>query len=148
MQIYVNQQLAQHTFIHAPTIKTTTFTVADVPVRIETFDYGTPMGWGDHANVVRKGGDIRRRVFVDGNLIPRFSEQIRERKRPAWLPKKISITAWNQLMQPSKKNEEAFLRQWKAYAEEIEVNPRIAETKEFTQWAIDNSDLILEGKLV
>ena len=96
MQIFVNQKLARHTFTNAPTIKTTTFSVADVPVQIETFDYGTPMGWGDHANVVRTGGDIRRRVFVDGNLIPMFREQIRERKRPAWLPKKISITAWNQ----------------------------------------------------
>ena len=99
MQLFVDQQLAKHTFTNAPTIKTIKFTVADVPVRIETFDYGTPMGWGNDTNVVRKGGDLRHRVFVDGNLVPMFSERIVGRKRPAWLPKKITIYKWNQILE-------------------------------------------------
>jgi hypothetical protein len=100
MQLFVDQKLARHTFANAPTIDTIVFHagVPCVPVRIETFDYGTPMGWGNHPNVASTGGDIRRRVFVDGSLIPMFKEKILDRKRPAWLPKKIKIAAWNQLV--------------------------------------------------
>ena len=94
MQIFVDRDLAQETFANAPTLKRITFNMTDVPIRIETFDYGTPMGWGDYGD-----GDIRRRVFVDGNLVPMFSEIIVKRKRPTWLPKKITIDKWNQTLE-------------------------------------------------
>lgn len=47
-------------------------------------------------------------------------------------------------MQPLSKNKEAFRRQCEAYTEELKVNPRIAETKEFIDWAIANKDILWE----
>ena len=40
MQIFVDRDLAQETFANAPTLKRITFNMTDVPIRIETFDYG------------------------------------------------------------------------------------------------------------
>lgn len=89
MQVMINMAKADNVIATAPAINTTdcVFKHKSPPtVRVELFDYGTPMGWGY---------DVRARVFMNGVALPFGSEHIFERKRPLWLPIGITINDWN-----------------------------------------------------
>ena len=86
MQFFINMTKAKEAINTAPIINATDCYLKNHEVRVELFDYGTPMGWGY---------DVRTRVFLDGVALPFGSEQIHQRKRPDWLPVAITISEWN-----------------------------------------------------
>ena len=73
----------------APVINATDSYFKTYEIRVEFFDYGTPMGWGYH---------VRTRVLLNGETLPFGAEQINPRKRPAWLPATITIRDWNRIV--------------------------------------------------
>jgi hypothetical protein len=88
MQFFVNINKANQVYHTAPTIETVRYQVGKYAVRLESFDYGLPMGWAS------AGNDIRARTFIDDALLPPFEALIWERRRPGWLPKDITLNAW------------------------------------------------------
>ena len=92
MQIDVNQNKADNVYYNAPTLVTVDYQIKGHPVRLEGFDYGAPMGWAS------AGKDVRPRTYINGNLLPPFSGVIYTNRRPVWLPKGITIQAWNQAL--------------------------------------------------
>ena len=86
MQFFINMTKAKSVINSAPAINATVLAFKQDEVRVELFDYGTPMGWGY---------DVRTRVFLNGVSLPFGAEQIHQRKRPDWLPNDVTITEWN-----------------------------------------------------
>ena len=86
MQVLINMTKAREVFSTAPTINKISFVFKHNTVRVELFDYGTPMGWGY---------DVRTRVFLNGAALPFGAEHIFQNKRPVWLPVGITISDWN-----------------------------------------------------
>lgn len=94
MQILINKNKADEVIRTAPAINGNDV-VCKHNVRVELFDYGTPMGWGY---------DVRVRVFMDNKLLPFGAEHIHARVRPAWLPTDMTISAWNNAVQAALAN--------------------------------------------
>lgn len=92
MQVFVNERKADQVYYTAPTLVTVDYLIKGHPVRLEGFDYGLPMGWAS------AGKDVRPRAYIDGTLLPPFSGMIYSNRRPVWLPKGITIQAWNQAL--------------------------------------------------
>ena len=93
MQVLINMKKAGEVISTAPAINATNcvFKHKSAPaVRVELFDYGTPMGWGY---------DVRTRVFLNGTALPFGAEKIHQNKRPVWLPVGITINDWNVAVQ-------------------------------------------------
>lgn len=86
MQVLINMTKADKVISTAPAINKISFAFKRNAVRVELFDYGTPMGWGN---------DVRTRVFLNGVALPFGSEQIHQHKRPIWLPAAATINSWN-----------------------------------------------------
>ena len=86
MQFFINMTKAKEVINTAPVINATVIAFKQDEVRVELFDYGTPMGWGY---------DVRTRVLLNGVALPFGAEQIHQRKRPDWLPSAVTITEWN-----------------------------------------------------
>ena len=97
MKFRIDLGFASHVFDTAPTIKTVKGSIKGHDLCLEFFDYGTPMGWGNHTNVIASGGDIRMRIYFDGQRIERglYEGQVIDHRRPSWLPKALTIKAWN-----------------------------------------------------
>ena len=89
MQFFVNIANANQVYCTAPTIDTVWYQIGKYAVRLESFDYGLPMGWAS------AGKDVRVRVFLENTLLPPFEALIWERRRPGWLPKDLTLSAWN-----------------------------------------------------
>lgn len=92
MQFLINKTKADAVIQTAPTIATASTDLNGHAVRIETFDYGLPMGWA------AANQDVRVRVFLNGALLPSWyalQGKILAKARPKWLPKGITIAAWN-----------------------------------------------------
>ena len=89
MQFMVNRNKALQVFNTAPSLEVVTYQLRGHAVKLESFDYGLPMGWA------KAGQDIRFRVYLDGNPLPPFHGLIWDKFRPAWLPKGITVAAWN-----------------------------------------------------
>jgi hypothetical protein len=86
MQFFINMTKADEVIRTAPAINKISVAFKRNTLRVELFDYGTPMGWGR---------DLRFRVFLNGLALPFSAIAIYERKRPAWLPDGITISEWN-----------------------------------------------------
>ena len=94
----IDLNLARHVMDTAPTIKTIEGSIEGHDVRLEFFDYGKGMGWDN---------DFRFRIFLDqkridqdlwdGEIIDSYRQwgDLRIR-RPSWLPKGVTIKAWNE----------------------------------------------------
>lgn len=102
MQIYVNERKADQVYLTAPTLVTVNYMVKGHHVRLEGYDYGLFMGWSS------AGKDLRHRAFINGNLLPPFSALIYRNRRPPWLPKGITIKAWNGALIASAKPHRLF----------------------------------------
>ena len=89
MQFFINMTKADQVIRTAPVINATDSYFKTHEIRVELFDYGTPMGWGY---------DVRTRVLLNGVTLPFGAEQIHQRKRPAWLPVTITISDWNRIV--------------------------------------------------
>lgn len=92
MQFYSNIGLGKQVYSTAPAINSFSGSIKGHSITVETFDFGTPMGWGE---------DIRRRAFIDGNIVPLGDVEmvfVWTRKRPDWLPKNITIKAFRELV--------------------------------------------------
>ena len=101
----IDLNLARHVMDTAPTIKTIEGSIKGHDVRLEFFDYGKGMGW-DCANWTNPSNCIRFRIFLDqkridedlwdGEIMDSYRKwgDLRIR-RPSWLPKGITIKAWN-----------------------------------------------------
>jgi hypothetical protein len=89
MQFFVNENKANQVFHTAPTIETVWYQIGKYAVRLESFDYGLPMGWAS------AGKDVRVRVFLENTLLPPFHGLIWSRRRPDWLPKELTVDGWN-----------------------------------------------------
>jgi hypothetical protein len=92
MQVLINMTKAREVFSTAPTINKISFVFKHNTVRVESFDYGTEMGWGY---------DVRVRVFLNGTALPSGAENIFQHKRPHWLPANITISNWNAVLKSS-----------------------------------------------
>ena len=90
MQFFVNINKAKEVISTAPAINATLAFLKSHEVRVELFDYGTPMGWGY---------DVRTRVFLNGTALPFGAEHIHQRKRPDWLPATVTISDWNRTVE-------------------------------------------------
>jgi hypothetical protein len=86
MQFFINMTKADQVIRTAPAIGKISLVLKHNALRVELFDYGTPMGWGH---------DVRTRVFLNGVALPFGAEQIHQRKRPDWLPSAVTIGDWN-----------------------------------------------------
>jgi hypothetical protein len=86
MQFFINMTKADQVIRTAPAIGKISLVFKRNALRVELFDYGTPMGWGH---------DVRTRVFLNGVALPFGAEQIHQRKRPDWLPSAVTIGDWN-----------------------------------------------------
>ena len=86
MQFFINMTKANEVISTAPAINKISVAFKRNTLRVELFDYGTPMGWGY---------DARTRVFLNGVTLPFGAEQIHQRKRPDWLPSTVTIGEWN-----------------------------------------------------
>jgi hypothetical protein len=86
MQFFINMKKADQVISTAPAINKISVAFKRNTLRVELFDYGTPMGWGY---------DVRTRVFLNGVTLPFGAEQIHQRKRPDWLPSAVTIGEWN-----------------------------------------------------
>ena len=98
-QYFIDHGFAAHVIKTAPTIETFTGSIKNYTVTIETFDYGTPMGWGER--VIDDGGDIRERVFIDVKVIPYFGAIdvfVFRKRRPKWLPKGVTMKSFRELL--------------------------------------------------
>ena len=91
MQIMVNKDRAHKVYNSAPTIKAIAFDIKGHQVTLESFDYGTAMGWG---------ADVRVRVSIDGNVITPFHSLIFGVRRPDWLPADLTVKQWNTGLKP------------------------------------------------
>ena len=89
MQFFVNLNKANQVINTAPTLQVVTYELDGHFIRLETFDYGLPMGWS------RAGQDVRARVFLDNIQLPNLSGLVWDRFRPNWLPKRITVKRWN-----------------------------------------------------
>jgi len=89
MQFYVNERKADQVYFTAPTLVAVDYMIKNHRVRVEGFDYGLFMGWA------LAGKDVRARAFIDGKLLPPFSARIYSKRRPVWLPRRITIREWN-----------------------------------------------------
>jgi len=89
MQFFINMTKADQVIRTAPVINATDSYFKTYEVRVELFDYGTPMGWGY---------DVRTRVLLNGVALPFGAEHIHQRKRPDWLPVTITISDWNRIV--------------------------------------------------
>ena len=87
--IYVNRLKAETVFNTAPALGKAYCQIGSHAIRLEGYDYGFYMGW------FPAGQDIRARVFIDHQPLPPFTGHIFQNRRPAWLPKGITIKLWN-----------------------------------------------------
>jgi len=107
----IDLNLARHVMDTAPTIKTIEGSIEGHDVRLEFFDYGAGMGWycADPTNPnynLWRHHCIRFRIFLDqkridqdlwdGEIMDSYRQwgDLRIR-RPSWLPKGMTIKAWN-----------------------------------------------------
>jgi len=86
MQFFINMTKAKEVINTAPAINKISVVFKRKLLQVESFDYGTAMGWGY---------DVRTRVFLDGVALPFGAEHIHQRKRPDWLPSEVTISEWN-----------------------------------------------------
>ena len=102
----IDLNLARHVMDTAPTIKTIEGSIEGHDVRLEFFDYGKGMGW-DCANWTNPSNCIRFRIFLDqkrvdqdlwdGEIVGSYRQWGDGRiRRPSWLPKGVTIKAWNE----------------------------------------------------
>lgn len=92
MQFYTNIGIGNQVYSTAPAINSFSGSIKGHSITVETFDFGTPMGWGE---------EIRRRAFINGILVPMAEVELTfiwTRKRPEWLPKNVTIKAFRELV--------------------------------------------------
>lgn len=93
MQIKINRDYAYHVMATAPTTKTVEGSIEGHHIGVCFFDYGVAMGWGDF------GDDVRSRVYLDGARVDHLGISTISNRRPSWLPKGVTIKAWNETIE-------------------------------------------------